>query len=158
MNKERLAAVVTAVAWVFIKSSRPQLRIAGAELEKASPTGYGLAILAMLGNSGMTIFARRYLRQFDSLDVTSIRLWVGALILMPLYAFKGTTKFSRVDNSGLLALALSALLGTFAGYLLAFYIVKRFSVTASASTFYIVPVVAGLGGVLLLKNMSLLTC
>jgi drug/metabolite transporter (DMT)-like permease len=75
-----------------------------AELEKASPLGYGLVTLAMMSNSGMTIIARKYLRHFDSLNVTIIRLWVGALVLMPLYAFSATTEFNRVDNGGLPAL------------------------------------------------------
>jgi drug/metabolite transporter (DMT)-like permease len=55
-----------------------------------------------------------------------------------------------VTLQGYTALFYAAVAGNFAGMFLAFYNVKRFGATAAAMTDYVIPVVAGLGGILLL--------
>ena len=59
---------------------------------------------------------------------------------------------SRVNSQGYGALLYAAFVGTFAGMMLAFHNIQRFGATASAITGYIIPLVATVGGVLLLDE------
>jgi drug/metabolite transporter (DMT)-like permease len=51
-----------------------------------------------------------------------------------------------------MALIYASLVGTFAGLMLAFNNIQRFGATASAMSAYIIPIVATIGGVLLLNE------
>jgi drug/metabolite transporter (DMT)-like permease len=57
-----------------------------------------------------------------------------------------------VNAQGYMALIYAALIGTFSGMMLAFYTVQRFGATASAITGYIIPVIAGIAGILFLDE------
>ena len=57
---------------------------------------------------------------------------------------------SGVDTRGYLALIYAALVGTFSGLMLSFYNIKRFGATAASMPTYVIPVVASLGGALVL--------
>lgn len=122
------------------------------DVSRAEPIGYGLVLLAMLLGSGATIYARRFLRNLDTLDVASVRMFVAAVVVMPLSILLVGLDLSRVTDQGYAALLYAALIGTFAGLLLAFYNIQRFGATAAAMTAYVVPVVATIGGALLLDE------
>ena len=70
--------------------------------------------------------------------------------LIPLSLLFAGLDLSHVNVQGYIALLYAALIGTFAGMLLAFYNVKRFGATASAMTSNLIPIVAILGGAFLL--------
>ena len=57
---------------------------------------------------------------------------------------------SGVTGQGYLALFYAALIGTFSGLMLSFYIIKRFGATPAAMTSYMIPIIAGTGGVIIL--------
>lgn len=120
------------------------------DVSEASPIGYGLVFLAMLSASVSTIFARKYMRNYDTFDVASVRMIVAALVVMPLSLLVVGFDVSAVTAEGYVALGYAALVGTFSGLMLAFYIIQKFGATASAMTAYVIPVFATLGGVLLL--------
>jgi drug/metabolite transporter (DMT)-like permease len=120
------------------------------DASQASPIGYGLVLLAMVSGSSMTVYARKYMRDLDAFDVASIRMFVATLAVMPLSILLIGFDLHAVNGQGYFALAYAALVGTFAGMMLAFYNVKRFGATAAAMTAYVVPVVAGIGGILFL--------
>jgi drug/metabolite transporter (DMT)-like permease len=120
------------------------------DTSQANPIGYGLVLLAMVFSSLMTIYARRFMRDLDAFDVASVRMWSAALLVMPLSVLMVGVDLQAVDAPGYLALFYSALIGTFAGFMLAFYNIKRFGATAAAMTSYIVLIITGIGGVLLL--------
>jgi drug/metabolite transporter (DMT)-like permease len=120
------------------------------DVSQANPIGYGLVLLAMALGSGMTIYARRYMRDLDPFDVASVRMFAAALAIMPVSALFAGFDLRAVDGQGYLALAYAAMVGTFAGFMLAFYNIQRFGATASAMTAYVIPVVTGVGGVLVL--------
>ena len=84
--------------------------------------------------------------------VTSVRLFVAALVIMPLSIFFVGFDLHNVNGQGYLALVYAALIGTFSGFLLAFYNIKRFGATTAAMVLYVVPVVANFGGVLMLNE------
>lgn len=121
-------------------------------VEEANPRGYLLVMAAMLFASATTIYARRYMRTLDTIDVSSVRMLVTALVIIPLtYLFVGFD-FANVTPAGYTALIYASLIGTFAGTLLAFYNIQRFGATASAVSGYLIPLIAALGGLLLLDE------
>lgn len=122
------------------------------DVERASPVGYILVLGAMVSASASTIYARKYMRDLDTFDVASVRMWVAALAIMPLSIILVGFDLSQVNRQGYTALLYAAFVGTFAGMMLAFYNIQRFGATASAVTAYIIPVVAMFGGVLLLDE------
>ena len=119
---------------------------------RASPVGYLLVLFAMLCASSMTVYARKYMSQLDAFDVASIRMFVAASVVMPLSLLLVGFDLQKVTSQGYTALVYAALVGTFSGMMLAFYIIKRFGATASAMTAYIIPIVAGTGGVIFLHE------
>jgi drug/metabolite transporter (DMT)-like permease len=120
------------------------------DVDQANPIGYVLVFIAMISASSATIYARKYLREFDAFDVASARMGIAALVVMPLSLLLVGFDLSAVTVQGYLALGYASLIGTFSGMMLAFYIIKRFGATTFAMTSFVIPVVATLGGVLIL--------
>ena len=121
-----------------------------ADGSQASGIGYILVLVAMVASRVMTIYARKFMQDLDAFDVASVRMWSAALAVMPLSLLLFDMDMGRVDGWGFFALIYSAVFGTFAGFLLAFYNIKRFGATAAAMTSYVIPIITGSGGVLLL--------
>lgn len=121
-----------------------------ADNSRASGIGYILVLVAMVASSVMTIYARKFMQDLDTFDVASVRMWSAALAVIPLSLLLFDIDLGRVDGWGYFALIYSAIFGTFAGFLLAFYNIKRFGATAAAMTSYVIPIITGTGGVLLL--------
>jgi drug/metabolite transporter (DMT)-like permease len=119
-------------------------------VQRASPIGYFLVLGAMVSASASTIYARKTMRDLDTFDVASVRMWVAALAIMPLSLFMVGLDLNPVNATGYGALLYAAFIGTFAGMMLAFYNIQRFGATASAVTAYVIPIVASVGGLLLL--------
>lgn len=120
------------------------------DMSAANPIGYLLILIAMIASSCMTIYARKYMSDLESFDVASVRMFVAALIVMPLSLLFVGFDLQAVTTQGYFALGYAALIGTFSGFILSFYIIKRFGATPSAMTAYVIPIVAGAGGVLVL--------
>ncbi len=122
------------------------------DVSQTSPIGYTLVLGAMIFASASTIYARKYMSDMDSFDVSSVRMLAAALAVLPLSIVFVGFDLTAVTQQGYLALGYAALIGTFAGMLLAFYNIKKFGATAAAMTAYIIPIFAGLGGALLLNE------
>ena len=121
-----------------------------ADVEAGNPIGYVFVFGAMIFGSASTIYTRKYMQNLDALDVTGIRLFVAALVVMPLsVAFIGFD-VSAVDTQGISALVYAAIVGTFLGMLFSFYNIQRFGATAAVMSAYVIPVIASLTGILLL--------
>jgi drug/metabolite transporter (DMT)-like permease len=127
------------------------------QVQQANPLGYLLVILAMLSASSATVFARRSMQALDPFDVSSVRMISASVAVAPISLLIGGLDFSRVDGWGVYALGHATLFGTFLGMMLSFTVIKRFGATAGALASYIIPVVAGLGGVVLLDERISLT-
>lgn len=123
-----------------------------ADVSQANPIGYLLMLVAMTMGGASAVYIRKYLDGYKAFDIASIRMFVAALVVMPLSALTIGVDLHSVTATGYTALLYAALVGTFTGLLLAVYNVKRFGATASAMTSYIIPIFAGLGGVLLLDE------
>lgn len=122
------------------------------DVSRADPTGYLLVVLGMISSSIMIIFARKYLRDYDAFDVGSVRLFSTAIAMMPFALLTTGFDLSAVDAAGIVGLLYAALVGTFIGFMLSFYTIKRFGATPAVMTTYVIPIVAGVGGVLLLDE------
>ena len=86
----------------------------------------------------------------DWFEVGSVRMWTAAIVMIPLSLLIAGFDLSNVNAQGYMALLYAALIGTFAGMMLAFYNVKRFGATAAAMTANLIPIVAIIGGALFL--------
>ncbi len=122
------------------------------DVSKVNPLGYLLVFLGMLSSSSSTIFARRSMQNLDSFDVSSIRLWTASLIVVPLSVLVSGFDLSAVTQQGWFALGWASLAGTFLATLMSFYLIKKFGATPAALTAYVTPVVASIGGALLLDE------
>ena len=120
------------------------------DVTRADPLGYILVVAAMVFGSGASIYARKYMRAYDTIDVNSVRMLTAALVIMPLSLLLVGFDLSKVDQQGVMAVFYAAIVGTFFGMMLAFYNIQRFGATAAAMTAYIIPIVAAAGGALLL--------
>ncbi len=122
------------------------------DVSTANPLGYILVLGAMFASGVATIYSRKALQPYDAVDVASIRMLSAAVIVTPVSLLTVGFDLSRVDATGYLALFWAALFGTFGGILLSFYIVQRYGATLSALVTYVIPIVASIGGVLLLDE------
>ncbi len=122
------------------------------DVSQANPIGYLMVFTAMLSGSFSTILARKKLQDVDSFETSSIQMWVAALIVMPLSVVIAGFDLSGVNSQGFFALGWASLTGTFLGILVTFYVIQRFGATASSMPAYVIPVVAALGGALLLNE------
>lgn len=123
-----------------------------ADVGRASPLGYGMVLGAVVIVSAMFIYTRKYMRDLDPFDVASVRMWTAAVTVMPLSALLVGVDVSGVDGRGVAALLFAGLVGSFAGMQLEFANIQRFGATAAAMTAYVIPIVAGVGGMLVLNE------
>ncbi len=120
------------------------------DVSRAEPIGYILVTAAMVFGSGASIYARKFMRSYDTVEVNSVRMLSAALFVLPISLILVGFDLSLVDGQGVAALLYAAFVGTFFGMMLAFHNIQRFGATASAMSAYIIPIVAAIGGALLL--------
>jgi drug/metabolite transporter (DMT)-like permease len=148
LTPAKAAGVALALGGAVLLTARGESGLP--EVSRANPLGYGLVALAILSASSMTIYARKFMRDYDFFDVASVRMVVAMLAVVPLSALLVGVDLSGLDTRGYLALIYAALVGTFSGLMLSFYNIKRFGATAASMPTYVIPVVASLGGALVL--------
>lgn len=122
------------------------------DMTEPNPIGYLLVILAITSGSSATIYVRKFMQGMDVMGVATARVILAALLIMPIAIFYIGMDFSVVTRQGFLALGWAAVAGTFLAVLVAFNTIQRFGATASAMAVYITPVIASIGGVLLLHE------
>ncbi len=150
LNLLKLSGVILALGGALLIALRGESGLK--DMGQGNAIGYGLIFLAMFFGSAMTIYARKFMRGFDSFQVTSIRLVVAGLVITPLAIIFTGFNMQSVNSQGYFALFYAALVGTFSGFLLAFYNIKRFGATTAAMVLYIMPIFASFGGILLLNE------
>lgn len=150
LNRRKLVGIALAISGAIFMVAMGETGLP--DVTQANPLGYLLVLSAMIAASFATIYARKYLQNYDAFDVGSIRMWTAAAAVIPLSFVLVGFDLSRVDYQGVLALGWASIFGTFLGMLLSFTIIKRFGATSSAMTAYIIPIVSSIGGVLLLDE------
>ena len=123
------------------------------DIQRASPTGYALVLVGVVSGSASIIFARRRLQSYHSMDVSSIRIYAAMVVVLPLSLLLVGLDLDRVNPAGVVSLLYAAVIGTFFGFLLEFYIIQRFGATPAVMAGYVIPVVAMAGGVMFLGEV-----
>jgi drug/metabolite transporter (DMT)-like permease len=111
-----------------------------------------MIFVGMLSSSAMIIYTRMYVQTCDTIDVSSVRMLVAALVVMPLSIAVVGFDLSQVNLQGVLALIYAAVFGTFLGMLFSLYNVQRFGATAAVMSAYVIPLVTSITGVLILDE------
>jgi drug/metabolite transporter (DMT)-like permease len=119
---------------------------------EGSLLGYLLILVAMLFTSTMTIYTRKFVQGFDSIDISSVRMLAAAFVVMPLSLIFVGFDLSQVNFQGFWALIYASIFGTFLGMLVSLYNIQKFGATASVMAAYIIPIVATLAGAILLNE------
>ncbi|MCA9935139.1 MAG: DMT family transporter [Ardenticatenaceae bacterium] len=148
LNKRKSAGIMLALAGAALLALSGESGLPN--VNQADPRGYLLMATAILVSSAMIIYVRKYMQNYNSFDVASVRMFTAAMVVMPLSALFIGVDFGAVTGQGYAALFYASLIGTFSGMLLAFRNVQRFGATAGAMTGYIIPIFAVFGGWLLL--------
>ena len=121
------------------------------DVRTVNPIGYGLVFLAVVSGSAAVIYIRKYMSDYDSFDVASLRMFFAALTFLPITGIVVGFDLSQVNRLGFLALGYASF-GYFFEKILAVYIIQRFGATAAVMPAYIAPIVATVGGALLLRE------
>ncbi len=120
------------------------------QFAQADWRGYAWILAGMVCGAAGSVYAHRHLRGADSFDVASIRMFTAALALIPVTLLTVGYDLSRLQVSGVVALAYGAIVGAFAAFVLAFYTLKRFGAPGQSLSSYIIPVVTAVLGVVFL--------
>ena len=127
-----------------------------AQFAQADWRGYAWTMVGVTSNSVGLVYARRYLNNAHSLDVTAVRIATGMLVVCLLTAVAGGFDLSGLQWSGVLALLYAGLAGTFLAFLFYLTTVQKFGATVASQSEYVVPMVAtGLGVVLLSEQVTI---
>ena len=149
LNLLKIVGVLVAMAGTLLMTLTGQTGIAG-NTSSGLP-GYLFMLGAGLVSGLSSIYARKKMTGFDTFDTTSIRMLSGAVSVTLFALIFGGLDVSRVNMTGVMVLVYASFV-LFTGFFLSFLIIKRFGVTPLAMSSYVQPVVAGVGGVLLLHE------
>ena len=113
--------------------------------------GYLLLGASILCGALITIYSRRKMIEYDVFQAVSVRVPFAALLSTPLAFWAEGFDLSRVNAVGLWIMIGSAVV-MFFGFMIGFHMVKEFGAMAASMPTYISPVVATIGGYLLLSE------
>ena len=148
LNRGKVAGVILALGGAFALTLSGESGLA--DVNKANPWGYVMLLTAVLLGNAAAIYIRKHLGGYHVYDVASIRMFIAALVVMPLSLLFVGFDMSHVTTAGYSALIYAALIGTFGGLLLSVSNIKRFGATAAAMTSYTIPLISVILGALLL--------
>lgn len=155
LNPLKIMGIVVAFTGAGLLLVRGETGLADFAL--ADWRGYQWSALGVLAGGSAVVYARRYLRNDDMWDVSSVRMVVAALVLLPVTYFSVGYDMSGVTAAGYVGLIYASIAGTFCGMWLNFYIVKRFGATTAAQVGYLMPIIASILGALVLGEEITLT-
>jgi drug/metabolite transporter (DMT)-like permease len=121
------------------------------EAATGSKTGYYFMGIASLIIGYTTIYARKYLNDYDTFDTVSIRMFSAAIVSVSLAVIIEGIDLHTLQPAGYLALVYAAFV-VFFGFFLWFYVLQRFGVMISAMANYLPPIVAAFGGFVFLNE------
>ena len=122
-------------------------------VSRVNPVGPLLIAFGLISDAANTVFVRRNMRDQDTVQVTGIRLFTGALLLIILSLTFESVSFEGVTGWGVFSLVYAALIGAVAGQFMAFYIMQKYGAISFSMVSFVVPIVATLLGVLLLGEI-----
>lgn len=120
------------------------------DVSSADPRGYILMFIAIVTVSTSSIFARIYLRDYPSTDVASIRMFTAMIVFVGAALIFADVDLTQISAQAYFATLYAALTGTFGGFFAQFYTIQKYGAVPAAMINYTMPIVAGIGGVLVL--------
>jgi len=116
----------------------------------ANPIGYAMVMVSVLTGAWRAIHMRKHLKNDNATQVASIRMFVSALLLVPLTVV--AVDYDPVPITPLIAgvVLWASLIGTFGGFLVQLYTIQHFGAVPGSMVTYLIPIFAGTGGILLL--------
>jgi drug/metabolite transporter (DMT)-like permease len=114
-------------------------------------TGYLMIAIASLIAGASTIYARKYMMEYEPFDTVSIRMIAAAVTAALLALIFEPNGMHSVTPFGTLLLFYAAGI-FFSGFLLSFYVLKRFGVMIAAVANYLPPVFASILGLVFLSE------
>jgi drug/metabolite transporter (DMT)-like permease len=126
--------------------------------------GYLLASVGIILGSVSVIYMKRRLSDEDSIVVTAgqVLFSLPLVIVLALIApdvpvtsplYEAAMPLNVITATGWLVIIYTALVGSYLGYLILFVLIKRYGATSGALPGYVIPVVAGLMGAVLLGEI-----
>ena len=153
LTRQRVFGALVAFAGTGLLLMREETGLA--TLAHADWRGYAWALVGVVSNAAGLVYARRWLKNEDPFEVTSIRILVAGLVVSALVMLDGGFDISQVQLSGWLALFYAAVAGTFLAFFIYLAVVQRYGATTASQSEYIVPLVAtGLGVFLLGEQVT----
>jgi drug/metabolite transporter (DMT)-like permease len=155
LSPTKLGGLLVALAGVvvLISTGTTGLAAGAAGLDLRGPL---LALAGVVVGSAGAVYTRLRLRQVDVLVVTAGQMLAGLLFVLPFALALSSLSLAAVGARGWTAVAYSGLVGSFTGFLLLFYLIKRFGATIASLATYLMPVVAAsLGAVILGEVITL---
>ncbi len=150
MTWQKGLGVALALSGAIILSLRGESGLEGGG--EQAYIGYLLVIGSNISSSFGIIYARTFLKGANTFQVTSVRVLTAGIITLPIAWLVSGIDFSEVTRVGITSLFYSAIISSFIGFILSLYIVTNFGVATSIMTNYVVPVVAAVGGILILDE------
>lgn len=148
LNGHTVIGVLVALGGAVLVVTRGETGLP--DVTQANPIGYVMVFGSLISDALTSIYMRKTMRRYDPFDVTSIRLTIATLLILPLALWLHPTDFRQIDAGGWGALLFTSTVSTAVAQLLAFSILRNFGTTSLAMVSYIVPLVAITAGVLLL--------
>jgi drug/metabolite transporter (DMT)-like permease len=115
--------------------------------------GQLLALTGALVSAAGVVYARLRLREVNAVVVTAGQMVTGLLLTLPFAMFLSSTDLSAISWRGWFATLFTALIGSYLGFLLLFYMVKRYGATTSVLPAYLMPPVSATIGALFLGEI-----
>ena len=148
LNRPTVVGVLVALSGAVLVVTRGETGLPN--VTQANPLGYIMVFGALISDALTSIFVRKTMQGYDTFDVTSIRLSVAMLLVLPLALWRHPTNFTQISGQAWGALLFTATVSTAVAQLLAFFIVRTFGTTTIAMVSYVVPLVAIVAGMVLL--------
>lgn len=119
---------------------------------QGSLIGYGLALIGVVMGAFSVIYMRKRLAGADSIVVTAGQVLASVPMVIPFVVMEPRITLTAIPAMGWFAILLTGLVGSYAGYLLLFVLIKRYGATSGALPGYVIPVVSTVLGALLLDE------
>lgn len=120
----------------------------------ADSSGSLIGYVFLLGATATATFtlvlARKYMKDLDPFDVSTIRMTTAAICVLPISIYLYGFDTSSLTPIGYGAIGWAVLFGTFGAFMLNFYNTTRFGATTASTVSFFVPIFGTLGGWLLL--------